>query len=89
MSLNIKNPDTHALASTLAERLGVSMTEAVTLALREKLSQTPEAAAAQRARADAMRAIARRMAARLGADGLPDPAELLYDDAGLPKRGAR
>ncbi|MBU6408657.1 MAG: type II toxin-antitoxin system VapB family antitoxin [Alphaproteobacteria bacterium] len=87
MSLNIKNPESHTLAATLARRLGVSMTEAVTLALREKLARTPEADAAQRARAEEMRMIARRVAARLREEGLPDPDDLLYDELGLPKRG--
>ncbi len=83
MALNIKNPETHALAAELARRLGVSLTQAVTLSLRAQLARVPEAAAA--GRAEEMAAIARRMAARIGAAGLPDPDDLLYDARGLPK----
>lgn len=83
MALNIKNPETHALAAELAHRLGVSLTEAVTLSLRAQLAKVPGAAEA--GRAEEMAAIARRMAARIGAAGLPDPDDLLYDARGLPK----
>ncbi len=38
MALNIKNPETHRLARELAERTGESLTKAVTIALRERLS---------------------------------------------------
>ena len=85
MALNIKNPETHALAAELAQRLGVSLTEAVTLSLRVQLAKTPEAEAAGAGRAEQMAAIARRMAARIRAAGLPDPDDLLYDARGLPK----
>ncbi|MBX9617157.1 MAG: type II toxin-antitoxin system VapB family antitoxin [Caulobacteraceae bacterium] len=40
--LNIKNPETHRLAKTLAERRGDSLTGAVTYALREQLAREPE-----------------------------------------------
>lgn len=85
MALNIKNPETHALAAELARRLGVSLTQAVTLSLRAQLSRAPEAEAAEASRAEQMAAIARRMAARIGAAGLPDPDDLLDDARGLPK----
>ena len=39
MSLNIKNPEAHKLARELAECTGESLTEAVTLALRERLER--------------------------------------------------
>jgi len=38
MSLNIKDPQIHAMAATLAQRLDTSMTQAVAVALREKLA---------------------------------------------------
>jgi antitoxin VapB len=38
MSLNIKNPEAHRLARELAEQTGESLTTAVTVALRERLS---------------------------------------------------
>ena len=39
MSLNIKNPEAHALAVRLAKLTGETLTEAVTAALRERLAR--------------------------------------------------
>ena len=39
MSLNIKDPEAHRLAQTLAKETGESMTHAVTEALRERLQR--------------------------------------------------
>ena len=85
MSLNIKNPETHALAAQLAQRLDLSMTEAVTVALKDKLAATePDVAVEQRlARLLSMaNAIAQRLT--------PEQKEFdidseLYDERGLPK----
>ena len=38
MALNIKNPETHRLAQALADATGGTLTDAVTEALRERLS---------------------------------------------------
>ena len=38
MSLNIKNPEAHRLAQKLAEATGETLTEAVTVSLRERLA---------------------------------------------------
>ena len=38
VSLNIKNPEAHRLARKLAEATGESLTEAVTVSLRERLA---------------------------------------------------
>jgi len=38
MSLNIKNPEAHRLATELAEATGGSLTDAVTEALRDRLA---------------------------------------------------
>ncbi len=38
MALNIKNPEAHRLAQALAEATGESLTQAVTVALRERLA---------------------------------------------------
>ncbi len=38
MSLNIKNPEAHRLARELAEATGETLTEAVTVSLRERLA---------------------------------------------------
>ncbi len=39
MTLNIKNPEAHKLATELAKQTGESLTEAVTQALRERLAR--------------------------------------------------
>jgi hypothetical protein len=85
MHLNIKNPDTHALAAKLARRLDVSMARAVTVALEEKLAET-EAHAVVEARLARLLAGANAIAARLTPDqkSLDVDAEL-YDAEGLPK----
>ena len=44
MSLNIKNPRTHLLVRELADVLQVSQTEAVTVAVQDRLRQDNEAA---------------------------------------------
>ncbi len=85
MSLNIKNPETHALAAQLARRLKLSMTEAVTVALKDKLAATePDVAVEQRlARLLKMaNAIAERLTPEQKAFDID--AEL-YDERGLPK----
>jgi antitoxin VapB len=84
MSLNIKNPETHALAAELAQRLDVSMTEAVTLALKDKLAATSREAEVAR-KLERLQRTAAAVTAMIGPEGLPDHAELLYDDLGLPK----
>ncbi len=38
MALNIKNPETHQLVQELADQTGESLTEAVTVAVRERLA---------------------------------------------------
>ena len=80
MSLNIKNEETHRLAQELAALTGESMSAAVTEALREKLA---------RIRSNSLKGriarIRREVAKELKGEPLPDHAELLYDDRGLPK----
>jgi antitoxin VapB len=82
MTLNIKDPEAHRLAKTIAQATGETMTRAVTEALRERYERiqrrNPEALAAD------IRAIARRAAAHIKRPYL-DHAELLYDERGLPK----
>ena len=84
MSLNIKNTETCALASELAQLTGETMTGAITVALRERLARERSERSAG-ARAERLLAIGRRCARTLG-DG-PSAAEhgdLLYDEQGLP-----
>ncbi|HXZ79397.1 MAG TPA: type II toxin-antitoxin system VapB family antitoxin [Terriglobales bacterium] len=84
MTLNIKNEETHKLATQLAKLTGESMTEAVTKAVRERL---------ERVRANRGSGLADRLL-RIGRDcatHLKEPyrsiahEDLLYDERGLPK----
>lgn len=84
MPLSIKHPEAERLARALAERTGETITEAVIVALRERLKREQG-----RRRAPALREelleIGRRCAS------LPDldtrsPQEILgYDEIGLPR----
>jgi len=84
VSLNIKNPRTYALAHELAGLAGENVTEAVTVALEERLERLRRKEE-RRALMEWMREIGRDNAARLGDKRLVDPAELLYDERGLPR----
>jgi antitoxin VapB len=80
MNLNIKNEETHRLAQELAALTGESMSAAVTEALREKLERVKSKGVKER-----IRKIREQFAAQLEGQPLPDHAELLYDENGLPK----
>ncbi|MFT4254240.1 MAG: type II toxin-antitoxin system VapB family antitoxin [Caulobacter sp.] len=84
MSLYIRNAEADRLARELIERTGETLTEAVVVALRERLERTPDKADDLEARLARIRAIQDRVAAapvlREGSD-----EELLYDADGLPK----
>lgn len=83
MTLNIKNPETHRLATELARLTGETLTQAVAKALYERL----ERASRQRQKATAaeLLAIGQRCAAHLHtpATSVEHPT-LLYDEQGLP-----
>lgn len=80
MSLNIKNEETHRMAQELAALTGESLTTAVTVAVQERLNR-----AKSKGMADRIMKIAKESAALLNGEPLPDHAELLYDENGLPK----
>ena len=83
MTLNIKNPETHRLATELARLTGETLTQAVTEALRERLERVSR----QRHKATAaeLLAIGQRCAALLHTPATSDEhATLLYDEQGLP-----
>jgi antitoxin VapB len=87
MGLNIKNQETERLARELAGATGESLTEAISVALRERLghvhSQTERAAAERAAR---LRAIAADAAGRWAEPyRTGDHGTLLYDEMGLPR----
>jgi antitoxin VapB len=85
MSLNIKNAEAHALARELAEMTGESLTEAVTLALSERLERIRR----ERDEADLVArllAIGKDAAARMREPFRSiDHGEFLYDELGLPR----
>jgi antitoxin VapB len=83
MSLNIKDPEAHALAKQLAEETGETMTSAVTQALRERLERVRKKRS-KRLTVEEMLEIGRRIRSHIKGP-VPDHGELLYDEKGLPK----
>jgi len=83
MSLNIKDPEAHKLARALAAETGETMTAVVTEALREKLHRVRNARK-DRLTVDEMLAIGERLRSKIKGP-IPDHAELLYGEDGLPK----
>jgi antitoxin VapB len=77
--LNIKNPHTYSLVKELADRTGESMTEAVTVAVRERLERIQ-----RDFDVNEVLAMAREIRERLPAGHLDDPTDDLYDEDGLP-----
>jgi len=83
MSLNIKDPTTDSLARELAEVTGESITQAVGVAVRERLERL-SAGRSNRRLADELDRIARRCATLPVLDGRPEDEILGYDEQGLP-----
>jgi antitoxin VapB len=86
VSLNIKNPEAHALAARLAKLTGETLTGAVTVALRERLARLENVSAIDEERYRELDALIK------GSRNLwrepylsTDHGELLYDKLGLPK----
>ena len=71
MSLNIKDPETHQLAQELSKAIGETMTEAVTVALRERIARLRRSRKADATAAELL-AIGRRCAASLKGRFLPN-----------------
>ena len=85
MGLNIKNAETYRLIRELAELTGESMTTAVTVAVRDRLTRVRQAGAGD-GMAERLREIGAEMHARLPADFLlGDPTDDLYDRDGIPR----
>ncbi|MBU6371766.1 MAG: type II toxin-antitoxin system VapB family antitoxin [Alphaproteobacteria bacterium] len=84
MPLYIRSEEADALARELAARTGMTITDAVTAALAEKLARTPAPADA---RDDRLAAI-RRLQIEAQTHPVYDPGQpddILYDADGLPK----
>ena len=84
MSRKIKNPHTHALARELAALTGENVTEAVTVAIQERIERLQKRRDVK-ALVEWMLEMGKDNAARLGDKRFIDHAELLYDERGLPK----
>jgi antitoxin VapB len=85
MTMNIKNPHTHELARELAGLTGETVTQAVTVALQERLDRVRREKSAE-ARIQRMHELAAEIRSRLPADAFAiDHGDLLYDELGLPK----
>ena len=83
MTLTIKDPEAHKLARKIAKQTGETISRAITVALRERVSRL----ARVRNRvttATELLAIGRRCAATLKRKPASHAA-LLYDESGLPK----
>ena len=86
MSLNIKNPEAHALAQRLARLTGETLTEAVTKALRERMARVEEKPDFDEALYEKLRAIAADARKHMKEPWLSvEHGDLLYDERGLPK----
>ena len=85
MALNIKDERTDKLARQLSDLTGETITTAVATALEERVARLERRRSRERLLAD-VRAISARFRQRLGEPMTSvDHAELLYDEAGLPK----
>lgn len=84
-SLNLKSGEAYSLAHRLARITGESMTQAVTVALRERLMRL-ERKPRNISLADDLMAIGADCAARLSSRTKRlDHGALLYDEKGLPR----
>ena len=86
MSLNIKNPEAHALATRLAQKTGETLTDAVTTALRERLERLERPGDFDEALYQKLKAIATDCRKHMKEPYLSiEHGDLLYDERGLPK----
>ena len=84
-TLNLKNPETCLLAGRVAKITGESKTQAVTIALRERLARL-EKSAEEGSLAAQIMAIGKDCASSLSARTKRlDHGALLYDEKGLPR----
>ena len=86
MALNIRNPETERLAAELARETGETKTEAVTKALRDRLSRVRRDRSPRRGLAHELNEIGRRCAALPVVDDRTPDEILGYDERGLPAR---
>ncbi len=82
MSLNVEDPEALRLARAIARETWETLTQAVTVALRERYESLQRRRG--KASVEELRAIAARSAAHVRRPYM-DHAEFLYDEHGLPK----
>jgi antitoxin VapB len=86
MGLNIKNPETYRLVKELAEATGLSMTAAVTEAVRARLDQVRADQAEPDLDIERATTLLRELRERMPPGYLDrDFDEMLYDEKGLPR----
>lgn len=86
MSLNIKKPEAHALAERLAKLTGETLTDAVTVALRERLARLEQKPGFDEALYKKLKALTKGSRELWREPYLStDHGDLLYDERGLPK----
>lgn len=83
-ALSIKHDEADRLARALARETGETLTEAVVIALRERLERVRQPSRAKR-RLARVRAIQSRVAALPTRDQRPADEILGYDEDGLPR----
>jgi antitoxin VapB len=84
MALNIRNPQTEALAAELARLTGETKTEAVTKAVRDRLDRVKRSRH-RLSLADELDTIAKQCAALPVLDSRTPDEILGYDEHGLPR----
>jgi len=84
VSLNLKNPKAHELATELSKITGESLTTAVITALEQRLSRERYKAGGT-SKAARMRVFAKRFAAGLDQSLKSEDHAWLYDENGMPK----
>ena len=78
MAINIKNEETARLTIELARQTGLSLTQAITVAVKEKLARLNQSPNGE----EELMALALDTSKRL--IGIQDHGKLLYDERGLP-----
>ena len=84
MALNIKNPETDRLARELAELCGMSITDVLTAALKEKLGRERDRRSSDRLSREIHRIRERYIQLPVADDRTADQI-IGYDDVGLPR----
>lgn len=81
MGMNIKNEEAHRLAAQVASIYDVTLTEAVTVALRERLAR-----ATVEDRLERLRILAHEVSARMPKEMTRESVDsTLYNELGLPR----